>query len=93
MDRKALLNKYVYKNVTNDAETKIEDKLIRIWSNIIGEKVESDKAYSEYMIDSLTLTQISIEMEKIWSDFSIEDIIKYKTINNIVKYMQNKKMK
>ena len=38
-----------------------------------------------YSIDSLTMTQISIEMEKIWSDFSINDIIKFETIKNIIK--------
>ena len=90
VDRKELLNKYVYKNIDNKEENKIEDKLIRIWSNIIGEKVNPNKSYSEYMIDSLTLTQISIEMGKIWNEFSIEDIVKYKTINNIVQHMENK---
>ena len=90
VDRKELLNKYVYKNAVNKVETKIEDRLIRIWSNIIGEEVDPNKAYSEYMIDSLTLTRISIEIGKIWNEFSIEDIVKYKTINNIVKHMENK---
>lgn len=87
IDKKALLDKYVYKKEedTKKKETS-KNQIIEIWNNIIGEKIELNKPYSEYMIDSLTLTKLSISMEKIWKDFSIEDIIKYKTLNNIIKH-------
>ena len=83
IDRKALLSRYVYNNDKDISKNQI----VRTWSKIIGEDVDADTPYSEYSIDSLTLTQLSIAMEKIWKNFSIEDIIKYKTINNIIKQM------
>lgn len=86
IDRKTLIDKYVTSLGKNEVNNYcLEDKIKFIWEKNIGEKVDVSKSYKEYSIDSLTITQISIEMEKIWNDFSINEIIKYETISNIIK--------
>lgn len=86
IDKKYLIDKYVNIKDNDDYQYNTLENLIKsIWKNKIGEEIDINKSYKEYSIDSLTMTQISVEMEKIWSDFSISDIIKFKTIKNIIK--------
>lgn len=44
---------------------------------------------NEELIDSLTLTEIAVEMEEIIEGCSINDIIKYESIDNIIKNKKN----
>lgn len=96
IDRKILINDFLLKKTAlNSKKSKkvkndLENKIKNIWQKAIGEDIDIEKSYKEYPADSLTLTIISIEMEEIWKDFSIEEIFKYESIKKIIEH-RNKK--
>ena len=89
IDRKAMMNKYIYEVNDSIPMKTIEDKIVNIWSNIIGRTVDINSPYNMYDIDSLDLIQISIEMKKIFKEFSLDCLMKYKTIKNILEFFSN----
>ena len=89
IDRKQLISKYIVKSKEENLNGDIYERIKQIWEKSIGEKVDIKKSYKEYPIDSLTLTEIAIEMEEIIEGCSINDIIKYESIDNIIKNKKN----
>ena len=89
IDRKQLINKYIIKPREGNLNGDIYERIKQIWEKSIGEKIDIKKSYKEYPIDSLTLTEIAIGMEEIIENCSISDIIKYESIDNIIKNMKD----
>lgn len=89
IDRKQLISKYIIKAKEENQNDDTYERIKQIWEKSIGEKVDIKKPYKEYPIDSLTLTEIAVEMEEIIEGCSINDIIKYESIDNIIKNKKN----
>lgn len=89
IDRKQLISRYIVKSKEENLNGDIYERIKQIWEKSIGEKVDIKKSYKEYPIDSLTLTEIAVEMEEIIEGGSINDIIKYESIDNIIKNKKN----
>lgn len=89
IDKNKLLEQYIYletKTVNN-----LTDNMVAIWKKVLKQKIDINKPYYDYEIDSLTVTELCIEMEKIIPSFSFKDLIQYETISEIVKLYNKKK--